>query len=268
LIDRAAAGDEPLRDQFGMVGWREARSDMTMKRGTRCRIRKALRRARLKIGCSTAAGDGMSTLELTVQATIAMILLVDPFIRAIFFRMITENEPERRREYVGRIMVTIAITLGGAALVGRELLDLIGIDLGAFGLAGGLVLALMGFEMLFGGQPPRAQGGTSAHEEPAPKSAEESIVVPYAIPFMAGPGAITTVITIASTGDGWSGPVAALIAVGITVALIPVGHLLLVNKMNMSPQTMALMTRFGGLFVATIGIQLMLNGIKSFFGIA
>lgn len=43
----------------------------------------------------------MSTFGLTVQATIAMVLLVDPFIRLIFFRMLTENEPERRREYVG-----------------------------------------------------------------------------------------------------------------------------------------------------------------------
>ncbi|WP_432158613.1 MarC family protein [Streptomyces sp. bgisy153] len=210
----------------------------------------------------------MSTLELTVQATITMLVLVDPFIRGIFFRILTENEPERRREYVRRIMLTIAVTLGGAALVGRELLDLIGISLGAFSLAGGLVLALMGFEMLYGGEPSHAQGGAPAHEAPPPQSAEGSIVVPYAIPFMAGPGAITSVITIASTGDGWSGPIAALVAVGITVALVPVGHLLLVNRMNMSAQTMAIMTRFGGLFVATIGMQLMLGGLKTYFGIS
>ncbi|MEW2082401.1 MarC family protein [Streptomyces sp. NPDC005283] len=210
----------------------------------------------------------MSTLELTVQVTISMILLVDPFMRGIFFRMLTENEPERRREYVGRIMLTIAVTLGGAALVGKELLDLVGINMGAFGFAGGLVLALMGFEMLFGGEPSRAQGGARAHEEPEPKSAEDSIVVPYAIPFMAGPGAITSVITIASAGGGWSGPVAALIAVGITVALIPVGHLWPANRVNLSAQGTAILTRFGGLFVATIGIQLMLGGIKTYFGLS
>lgn len=197
-----------------------------------------------------------------------MILLVDPFMRGIFFRMLTENEPERRREYVGRIMLTIAVTLGGAALVGKELLDLVGINMGAFGFAGGLVLGLMGFEMLFGGEPSRAQGGARAHEEPEPKSAEDSIVVPYAIPFMAGPGAITSVITIASAGGGWSGPVAALIAVGITVALIPVGHLWLANRVNLSAQGTAILTRFGGLFVATIGIQLMLGGIKTYFGLS
>ncbi|TLQ45363.1 MarC family protein [Streptomyces marianii] len=209
----------------------------------------------------------MSTLELTIQATIAMVLLVDPFIRGVFFRVLTDNEPERRREYVGRIMVVIAITLGGAALIGKPVLDVVGIDLSAFGFAGGLVLLLMGFEMLFGGEPTRAQGGAAAHEEPAPRSAEDSIVVPYAIPFMAGPGAITTVIGIASTGRGWSGTIAALIAVAITVALIPVGHLLLVERLRMSAQTIAIVTRFGGLIVATIGIQLMLNGIRTYFGL-
>ncbi|MEW2433285.1 hypothetical protein AB0952_03730 [Streptomyces caniferus] len=63
------------------------------------------------------------------------------------------------------------------------------------------------------------------------------------------------------------GPIAALIAVGITVALIPVGHLLLANRLNLSPQSTAILTRFGGLFVVTIGIQLVLGGIKTYFGI-
>ncbi len=209
----------------------------------------------------------MSFLDLTLQATISVVLLVDPFIRSIFFRMLTENEPERRREYVGKLMVVIAILLGGSAVIGMELLEAIGIDLNAFGIVGGLVLVLMGFEMLLGGEPSRAQGGGASREESHPASAENQIIVPYAIPFMAGPGAITTVITIASTGEGSDGVWAALIAVGVTVALIPVGHLLLVNRMNFSAQTMSVMTKFGGLFVTTIGAQLMLNGIKGFFGI-
>lgn len=209
----------------------------------------------------------MSFVDLTLQAIISLVLLVDPFIRSVFFRVLTENEPERRREYVVKLMTTIGILLGGSALVGKELLELIGIDLNAFSIVGGLVLALMGFEMLLGGEPSRAQGGGSAREESHPESAEDRIIVPYAIPFMAGPGAITGVITIASSGSGNDGIWAALIAVGVTVALIPVGHLFLVNRMNFSDQAMSLLTKFGGLFVATIGAQLMLGGIKGYFGI-
>jgi MarC family membrane protein len=209
----------------------------------------------------------MSFVDLTLQAIVSLVLLIDPFTRAVFFRMLTENEPERRREYVLKLMTTIAILLAGSALIGKQLLDLIGISLDAFGIVGGVVLVLMGFEMLLGGEPSRAQGGEAAREEEHPPSAEDQIVVPYAIPFMAGPGAITAVITIASTGSGWDGIWAALIAVALTVALIPVGHLWLVKKMNFSAQTMSLMTKFGGLLVATIGTQLMLAGIKGYFGI-
>ena len=209
----------------------------------------------------------MSFVDLTVQATISVVLLVDPFTRSIFFRLLTANEPERRPEYVRKLMITIAVVLGGSALVGKPLLDAIGISLDAFGIVGGVVLVLMGFEMLLGGEPSRAQGGEAAREVEEPESAENQIIVPYAIPFMAGPGAITAVITIAASGENSEGIWAALIAVGVAVALLPVGHLLLVNKMNFKDQTMTLMTKFGGIFVATIGTQLLLNGIKGYFGI-
>jgi multiple antibiotic resistance protein len=204
--------------------------------------------------------------ELCIQAFVAIYVLIDPIGRSIFFRTLTANEPERRPEYVRKLVLTVAITLGVSALAGKQLLDLIGIDLGAFGVAGGIVLAGMGFEMLAGGQPSRAQGGSEAHEQPEPASASDSIIVPYAIPFMCGPGAITAVITIASSTDNWSGTGAALIAIAIVVALIPVGHLWLVNKINLSDQALALVTRLGGLFVATIGIQLVLNGLRTYYG--
>lgn len=162
-------------------------------------------------------------------------------------------------------LIIQAIITGGSALIGREVLDLFGISLAAFGVAGGIVLALMGFEMLLGGEPSRVQGGAESREDPQPLSAEDSILVPYAIPFMAGPGAITAVITIAARGPGYTGIWVALIGVAVTVLLIPVGHLYLVNKMNFSRQAMSLLTKFGGHFVATIGIQLVLGGIKDFF---
>jgi multiple antibiotic resistance protein len=123
----------------------------------------------------------------------------------------------------------------------------------------------MGFEMLFGGEPSRAQGGKEAHE--APQSFEGSVIVPYAIPFVAGPGAITLVITLASSTSNGKGTIAALVAVAIAVVLLPIGHLLISNRVNLSEATMKIATKFGGLLIATIGIQLMLNGIKTFFSI-
>jgi multiple antibiotic resistance protein len=201
--------------------------------------------------------------DFYVQAIVSVLVITDPITRGIFFKALTEGEPERRRAYIRTITITVAIVLGVAALAGREILDLLGINLGAFGIAGGLVVALMGFEMLFGGEPSRAQGGKEAHEEP--ESFEGSVIVPYAIPFIAGPGAITLVITIAASTDNGEGTLAALIAVAVAVVLLPIGHLLISDRVNLSQRAMQIATKFGGLLITTIGIQLMLNGINTFF---
>ncbi|MGI9557930.1 MAG: MarC family protein, partial [Solirubrobacterales bacterium] len=138
-----------------------------------------------------------------IQAIIAVVVITDPITRGIYFRILTEHEPERRGEYIRRITIAVAIILFGSALIGRELLEAIGINLGAFGVAGGFVVTLMGAEMLFGGDPSRAQGGEQAHDVEEQPSFDDQVIVPYAMPFVAGPGAPPTVITIAAeTSDG------------------------------------------------------------------
>lgn len=199
------------------------------------------------------------------QAIVSVLVITDPITRGIFFKTMTEHEPERRGEYVRKITIVVAVTLGLAAVAGREILDLLGINLGAFGIAGGLIVALMGFEMLFGGEPSRVQGGEKAHEQPP--SFEHAAVVPYAIPFVAGPGAITLVITIASSTPHGQGIVLALVAVAVSVILLPIAHLGIAKHINLSPAAIAIATRFGGLLIATIGVQLMLGGIQTFFKI-
>lgn len=202
-------------------------------------------------------------LNFYLQSIVAVLVITDPVTRGIFFRQLTAAEPERRVEFVRRITIVVAVTLFGAALVGRELLDLLGINLGAFGVAGGLVVTLMGFEMLFGGEPSRAQGGKESREQPA--SFDGSVVVPYAIPFIAGPGAITTVITIAASAENGEGTIVALVAVAVAVILLPVGHLLVAKHLKLSEQAESVVTKIGGLLITTIGIQLMLSGLQRFF---
>jgi len=202
-------------------------------------------------------------LKYYVQAIITVVLLTDPFMRPMLFKSMTAHEPQNRARYVRTIVIVVGVTLGVSAVAGRELLELVGIDLNAFSVAGGLVLALMGFEMLYEGEPSRAQGGAEAHERQT--SFEGSVVVPYAIPFVAGPGAITAVITIASGASSGEGVIVALVAVAVALALMPLGYLVIAQKINLSDRAMSLLTKFGGLFVATIGIQLILSGLQKYF---
>lgn len=201
-----------------------------------------------------------------VQAFVAVFVITDPVGKSIFFLLLTKDAtPAKRFRSAMTVSATVLVILGGAALVGRLLLDVMGIHLGAFGLTGGLIVALMGLEMLGTGHSTRAQG--DRREGPhVPPDDDDSLLVPFAMPLIAGPGAITVVITLASSEDNWQPTWMALVAVMANVAIMAGSFIFLAGYLSrLSDRVIAIITRFGGLIVATIGVQLALNGIKSFY---
>ncbi len=200
-----------------------------------------------------------------LQAIVAVFVITDPMGKSVFFLLLTREKPQRRIQSALTVCLTVAIILGGAALVGRQLLDILGIHLGAFGFTGGLIVALMGLEMLGTGHASRAQG--DRRQEPhSPPDDEDSLFVPFAMPLIAGPGAITVVITLASQVDSWQATLMAIVAVGVNVLIMAAAFIFLAGYLGkLSDRAIGIMTRFGGLIVATIGVQLAFSGIKSFF---
>jgi multiple antibiotic resistance protein len=159
----------------------------------------------------------------------------------------------------------VAIILGLAALIGRQLLDLMGIHLGAFDFTGGLIVAGMGLEMLGTGHASRAQGSQREGAHASPDD-DDSLLVPFAMPLIAGPGAITVIISLATQTDGWEATWMALIAVGVNVVVMFLAFVFLSGYLSkLSDRAIGIFTRFGGLVIATIGVQLAFSGIKSFF---
>ena len=199
-----------------------------------------------------------------LQAIIAVFVITDPVGRPMFFAMLTRDMSDAERRQAARTVITaVAAILFGAALIGKELLEFMGINLGAFGLVGGLIVAAMGLEMLMGGQPSRAQGGDGSRQPPKP---EDHLIVPFAMPFIAGPGAITIVITISARTEGWDSTLMALVAVATSVGAMMFTFTRLTDRLSrLSARAMDVITKFGGLLVATIGAQLALNGIVHFF---
>jgi len=128
----------------------------------------------------------MLTVQDYVQAIVADLVITDPVGRPIFFAMLTQSmTPSERRRAAMKVSGAVAIILGGTALVGKVLLDTIGIHLGAFGFTGGFIIAVMGLEMMGMGQPSKAQGGKESRDAPDPK---DHLLVPFTMPFIAGPG--------------------------------------------------------------------------------
>jgi len=207
-----------------------------------------------------------SSVGFFLQAAVAMLVITsppDPGKILLFNTQLKDDTRAARNADALRLALMCFGILAGAALIGRELIELLGINLGAFGVAGGLVVAGMGFEMLYGGKPTKAQGG-----EPEEPDGENGLLVPLAIPLIAGPGAITTMITITSADDTGVALMAGVVAAAAVAVLVYVSFAWLGGLISKaSDKTLSVALRIGGLLLATIGIQLLLGGIADFYEI-
>ena len=203
-------------------------------------------------------------LSFLAQVIIGMLVITAPPdpIKVLIFNATIERDQMSRTAAAIQVAVMVFVILGGAALVGARVLGLLGIELDAFSVVGGVVVALIGFEMLYGGLPSKAQGQNHAQAGP---DEETGLLMPLAIPLIAGPGAIVTTVTLSSSNaeTGW---LAALFGAGVVAVVSFLGFQFLGGVMaRMSDKTSALVTRLAGLVLATIGTQMLLGGLKSFF---
>ena len=208
----------------------------------------------------------MTTFEIFIQAIVGLLIITAPFdpVKILFFNSALESEGSDRRAAAGRVALVVLVILGVSALIGRELLQLFGINLGAFGFVGGLIVASMGFEMLYSGGVSKAQGRDIESEGPEEDS---GLIIPLAIPLIAGPGAIATTVAIASRDDTATSMFSALLGVG-AVALVTFVSMAYLSDMlsRLKPQTTQFLLRIGGLLLATLGTQLAMSGIRTFYG--
>lgn len=153
-----------------------------------------------------------------------------------------------------KAMSAVAMILIVAALIGAKLLTLFGISLNAFEVAGGAVLVWIGVTMFGQGE-----------SKPSATSREAGSLGPL-IMFAASPGTITGVITIAASHAGTDLPVSALIAVVVAVL---VTWIVIIALAEMSGSTHpsfwhGLLTKYMGLIVIAMGVQIALTGWKNF----
>ena len=196
-----------------------------------------------------------------VQAIVTVLAVINPVVcGSIFITLTPKFTPARRRQAAVKVALSILIILVASALVGLQVLSIFGISLDVFRIVGGMIIAYMGFDMLRGRQTV-AQAAPANDDTDAPSSLAPLVM------FAAGPGTITAVVTLAAvhTADGLpvTAIVAAVVGAGITLAvllfIIRVGS-------HLGRRTQAIVTRFMGLIVASMGMQFVLTGLKAFLG--
>ncbi len=204
-------------------------------------------------------------IDFILRATVGLLVITAPFdpVKLMFFNDVLARGSQGRTAAALRLAGYVTVILVVSALIGKELLEGMGINLAAFAAVGGLVIAGMGFEMLYSGGASQAQGEKQREEGP---TASDGLLIPLAIPLIAGPGAITTTITFSSQNTTWAG----LGAMAIAIAAVAVVSFVFYRFMGdllarVKPTTIAILARLGGLILATLGVQMLLSGVRDFF---
>jgi multiple antibiotic resistance protein len=199
-------------------------------------------------------------MEQQLQAIATVLSLVNPLICGAMFARIEAGQ-DRAGQLVDATKAALAVLviLVVAALVGARVLQVFGVSLDAFAVAGGGVLAWIGFTML---------GAKSAPDhEPSKDIPHEKQSITPLILFAASPGTITGVITLAVSHAKLLLPVTALVAVAVAAAAMWMVMVLMARRGTHAPGGFLrdTATRFMGLIIVAMGVQFALTGARSFF---
>jgi len=201
-------------------------------------------------------------VRFSVLALSSIFFLVDPLAAIPSFLAITLGaDPERRRRMARKGALTCFIVLTTFAVCGQLIFRLFGITLPAFEIAGGVILLLIGLDML---QAKRSatQEASGDTEEGAAK--EDAGIVPIGIPMLAGPGSISTVmVLVGQVPSIWRWEMGAILG-SITVTslvsywvLAGAGHVLKV----LGETGIRVLVRVMGLLLVALAMQYFVNGM-------
>ena len=201
-----------------------------------------------------------------INAFTTLLVTVDPPGLAPLFLGLTQGmtRGERRQVAVRGSVIAFAI-LTVFALFGASILSALGISMGAFRIAGGLMLFAISFEMIFEKRNERKEKTTDAAI--TKDHIHNLAVFPLAIPLIAGPGAISATVLIAGTMDGVAGKVQLIGVIAVCLALV-FAALILAERLNrfLGVTGRALLTRLLGVLLSALSVQFVVDGVKSAFG--
>jgi len=204
---------------------------------------------------------GASPSETFAYALVALLVIIDPAGTAIIFLAITPHDtPAERRAQAIRASVIAFLVLAVFGLVGEQLLKALGIGLPAMKIAGGVLLFLAAADMV---TAHKALGPTATERAAATEERDVS-VFPLAIPLIAGPGAMTTMVLLRSAT--MSDPMR-LVAIEAALALaiaVTLGCLLGARWLArlLGRTGSSVIGRVLGVLLAALAAQLVLDGVR------
>jgi len=192
-----------------------------------------------------------------LAAILLLVIIMDPIGNVPIFLTVLKNIPaEKRRRIIIRELLIALIVLLFFMFIGRYILQLLQIAESSLGIAGGIMLFLIAIKMIFPGA-----NNMVIHNEKM-----EPLVVPLAVPLIAGPSAIAAVILMmAQDPDRWIEWVFALLVAWLVAGVILVSSETLGRKLG--ERALLAIERLMGILLMLVSVDFILDGIKQTFGV-
>lgn len=201
-----------------------------------------------------------SFLQSLPIALSSVFFLVDPLATIpIFLAMTAGHDSAYRKRMALRAALTCFVVLSGFAMAGGLLFRVYGISLPAFQVAGGIILLLIGLDMV----QARRSGTKEVPGEAAESAAKADVrIVPLGIPMLAGPGSISNVMVLIGQSRNSGHTVAVFAAVAIT-AIVSYMALAGAERVRgfMTETSIHILTRIMGMILTAIAVQFIANGL-------
>jgi multiple antibiotic resistance protein len=202
-------------------------------------------------------------VSLYVSTFVTFFVVIDPLGCAPIYAGLTAGAtPVHARAMATRAVIVSAVILLVFALFGRGILSALGISLDSFRIAGGIMLFLIALEMVF-------ERRTQRREDRAQKiidtpEVEDVSIFPMAMPMIAGPGSIASIMLLTSRDHGFARMAVILGAVGTILLLTLVALWLAGPLMRLVGQKIeAVITRLLGVLLAALAAQFVIDGIRA-----
>ncbi len=207
---------------------------------------------------------------LLVKFAVAMLAIVNPLGKVPIW---LESAAGTSRAVSWRLAFLVVLTAGAillaALLFGRSLLELFSLDLASFRIGGGIVILIVALNMVRGEVTevdPEDGKGKGQDSMEAAQARFRQVVVPLAVPIIAGPGSITTAIVFSSRADSWLQRGAlGLVVIAVMVAIYVMLLLSPMVKRVLGETVLLIVTRLFGLILAGIAVDLMATGLGDRF---
>ncbi|MCB1335843.1 MAG: MarC family protein [Roseivivax sp.] len=197
--------------------------------------------------------------SFAITAFATLFVVIDPVGLTPLFIALTQGVPVEQRRRIGLRACAVALAvLAAFAFFGEAALGFIGISMPAFRIAGGILLFLTALDMLFERRSKRRKGQSEEEDFPDPS------VFPIAIPLIAGPGAIASIILLAGQNPGFTG-VLSVLGVAAAVLLIVLTFFLSAGRIEraLGPTGVTVVTRVLGMLLAALSVQFVLDGVRA-----